>query len=136
MDNTLRIANVYNRKVIEKYVITDLNELTLIIWILVKNKIYYEELVGLGLAKDYKKIVSKYMPLIQEENCKKGELQKHSHIKVICNGKLGLLQILSAYIYPPDGSEIKYQGWSNTKIKFVKLYIKYCQVLAKLTLIM
>lgn len=76
MDNTLRIANVYNRKVVEKYVITDLNELTLIIWILVKNKIYYEELVGLGLAKDYKKIVLKYMPLIQEENCKKGELQE------------------------------------------------------------
>lgn len=132
LDNTLRIANVYNRKVIEKYVITDLNELTLIIWILVKNKIYYEELVGLGLTKDYKKIVLKYMPLIQEENCKKGELRKHSHIKVICNGKLGLLQILSAYIYPPDGSEIKYQRMEQHQNKVCEAIYKILSSFSKI----
>ena len=106
LDNTLRIANVYNRKIIEKYRITSFDELKLIIWILVKNKIYFEEIVILGLAKGYKKIVDKFSPLIQEENCKKGEIGKHSTIKVICNGKLGLLQILSAYIYPSEGSEM------------------------------
>lgn len=106
LDNTLRIANVYNRKLVDKYTITDLEELKLIIWILVKNKIYFEEIVILGLAKKYKKIVNRFSPFIQEENCKKGEIRKHSTIKVICNGKLGLLQILSSYIYPSAGSEI------------------------------
>lgn len=106
LDNTLRIANVYNRKLVDKYAITSLDELKLIIWILVKNKIYFEEIVILGLAKEYKKIVNKFSPFIQEENCKKGEIGKHSTIKVIGNGKLGLLQILSAYIYPSASSEI------------------------------
>lgn len=58
------------------------------------------------MAKEYKKIVNQFSPFIQEENCKKGEIGKHSAIKVICNGKLGLLQILSAYIYPSASSEI------------------------------
>lgn len=106
LDNTLRIANVYNRKLVNKYAITSLEELELIIWILVKNKIYFEEIVILGLAKEYKKIVKKFSPFIQQENCKKGEIGKHSTIKVIGNGKLGLLQILSAYIYPSASSEI------------------------------
>lgn len=109
LDNTLRIANVYNRNLVQKYVITDLNELMMIIWILVKNKIYYEEIVALGLIKEYTSIVTKFMPLIQEEKCKKGEIRRHSNIKVICNGKLGLLQILSAYVYPSDCSEISHQ---------------------------
>lgn len=106
LDNTLRIANVYDRKLVDKYVILSLEELKLIIWILFKNKIYFEEIVTLGLAKEYKKIVNKFSPFIQEEKCKKGEIGKHSAIKVICNGKLGLLQILSAYIYPLENSEI------------------------------
>ena len=106
LDNTLRIANVYNRKLVNNYTITSLEELKLIIWILVKNKIYFEEIVTLGMAREYKKIVNKFSPFIQEENCKKGEIGKHSTIKVICNGKLGLLQILSAYIYPLASSEI------------------------------
>ena len=62
LDNTLRIANVYNRKIIDKYTITSLDELKLIIWILVKNKIYFEEIITLGLAKKYKKIVMKFSP--------------------------------------------------------------------------
>ena len=106
LDNTLRIANVYDRKLVDKYVILSLEELKLIIWILFKNKIYFEEIVTLGLAKEYKKIVNKFSPFIQEEKCKKGEIGKHSAIKVICNGKLGLLQILSAYIDPLENSEI------------------------------
>ena len=106
LDNTLRIANVYNRKLVNSYSIISLEELKLIIWILVKNKIYFEEIVILGMAKEYKKIVNQFSPFIQEENCKKGEIGKHSTIKVICNGKLGLLQILSAYIYPLASSEI------------------------------
>lgn len=109
LDNTLRIANVYNRKIIDKYTITSLDELKLIIWILVKNKIYFEEIITLGLAKKYKKIVMKFSPFIQEENCKKGEIGKHSAIKVISNGKLGLLQILSSYIYPSANSEMSYK---------------------------
>lgn len=109
LDNTLRIANVYDRKLVDKYVILSLEELKLIIWILFKNKIYFEEIVTLGLAKEYKKIVNKFSPFIQEEKCKKGEIGKHSAIKVICNGKLGLLQILSAYIYPLENSEIANQ---------------------------
>lgn len=106
LDNTLRIANVYNRKIVDNYDITSLEELKLIIWILVKNKIYFEEIIILGLAKEYKKIVNRFSPFIQEEKCKKGENGKHSTIKVICNGKLGLLQILSAYIYPSANSEM------------------------------
>lgn len=106
LDNTLRIANVYNRKLVNSYTITSLEELKLIIWILVKNKIYFEEIVILGMAKEYKKIVNQFSPFIQEENCKRGEIGKHSAIKVICNGKLGLLQILSAYIYLSASSEI------------------------------
>ena len=106
LDNTLRISNVYNRKIVNDYAITSLKHLKLIIWILVKNKIYFEEIIILGLAKEYKKIVDHFSPFIQEENCKKGELGKHSSTKVICNGKLGLLQILSAYIYPSASSEM------------------------------
>lgn len=106
LDNTLRIANVYDRKLVDKYIIISLEELKLIIWILFKNKIYFEDIVTLGLAKEYKKIVNKFSPFIQEEKCKKGEIGKHSTIKVICNGKLGLLQILSAYIYPSTNSEM------------------------------
>lgn len=106
LDNTLRIANVYNRKLINNYTISSLEELKLIIWILVKNKIYFQEIVILGMAKIYKKIVSQFSPFIQEENCKKGEIGMHSVTKVICNGKLGLLQILSAYIYPSAKSEL------------------------------
>ena len=92
----------------------------------------YKETSEGGLAKDYKKIVSKYMPLIQEENCKKGELQKHSHIKVICNGKLGLLQILSAYIYPPDGSEIKYQRMEQHQNKVCEAIYKILSSFSKI----
>lgn len=106
LDNTLRIANVYNKNLVHRYVVISVEELKLIIWILVKNKLYYEDIVTLGLSKEYKKIVKKFSPFIQEENCKRGELGKHSTIKVICNGKLGLLQILSAYIYPSSNSEI------------------------------
>lgn len=106
LDNTLRIANVYNTKLVDKYTITSVDELKLIIWILIKNKIYFEDIVTLGLAKEYKKIVKKFSPFIQEENCKKGEIGKHSTIKIICNGKLGLLQILSAYIYLSANSEV------------------------------
>ena len=50
LDNTLRIANVYNRKLVNSYTITSLEELKLIIWILVKNKIYFEEIVILVMA--------------------------------------------------------------------------------------
>lgn len=101
LDNTLRIANVYNKRILGNYVINNVEEIELIIWLLVKSKIYYEEIVTLGLVRSYKKIVNKYAPFLQEEHCKKGEMKRHSHVKVICNGKLGLLQILNAYVYPP-----------------------------------
>lgn len=101
LDNTLRIANVYNKKILGNYVISDVEEIELIMWLLVKSKIYYEEIVTLGLVRSYKKIVNKFAPFLQEEHCKKGEMKRHSHVKVICNGKLGLLQILNAYVYPP-----------------------------------
>lgn len=101
LNNTLRIANVYEKKILSEYVISSVEELEFIIWILVKNKVYYEEAVTLGLARAYNGIVRKYAPLIQQEFCKKGELKKHSYTKTICNGKLGLLQILSAYVYVP-----------------------------------
>lgn len=104
LDNTLRIANVYNRNLIEKYTIVSLEELKLIIWLLVKNKIYFEDIVILGMTRIYKKIVVRFTPFIQVESCKKGEIKRHSTIKVIGNGKLGLLQILSAYIYPSSNS--------------------------------
>ena len=106
LDNTLRISNVYNRKIVNKYTITSLDELKIIIWVLVKNKMYFEEIVTLGLTKTYGGCVKKFAPFIQEEKCKKGEIRKHSTIKVIVNGKLGLLQILSAYIYPSSNSEV------------------------------
>ena len=101
LDNTLRIANVYNKKILNNYAINSVEDIEIIIWILVKSKMYYEDIVALGLVKNYKNVLKKYAPFIQEEYCKKGEMKRHSHIKVICNGKLGLLQILSSYIYPP-----------------------------------
>lgn len=104
LDNTLRIANVYNRKIIDKYTITSIDELKLIIWLLIKNRIYFEELVTLGISRNYKDIVAKFSPFIQEEHCKRGEIGEHSSVKVICNGKLGLLQILNSYIYPSSKS--------------------------------
>lgn len=59
-------------------------------------------------------------------------MQKHSHIKVICNGKLGLLQILSAYIYPPDGSEIKYQRMEQHQNKVCEAIYKILSSFSKI----
>lgn len=100
LDNTMRIANVYNRKIVSSYPIVDEEELVLLIWVLVKSKLYYEDIVTLGLKNSYQSTIRKFSPFIQEEPCKKGEIKRHSGYKVICNGRLGLLQILSAYIYP------------------------------------
>ena len=102
LDNTLRIANVYNRNVVSDYSIVSKEELTMIIWLLVQNKMYFEEMVSLGLSKKYKEIVKKFSPFVQEEKCKNSEQKKHSYIKIVCNGKLGLLQILGNYVYPHD----------------------------------
>lgn len=102
LDNTLRIANVYSTSLVQNYQITSKDELMLIIWLLVQNKIYYQDIISLGLGKKYKTIVTKFDPFMQEEKCKKSELKKHSITKVVCNGKLGLLQILCNYTYPSD----------------------------------
>lgn len=100
LDNTLRIANVYNENMVSNYTIVSKEELKVIIWLLVQNKMYYEEMVTLGLSRDYKRIVRKFAPFLQEEKCKRSEMRKHSAIKIVCNGKLGLLQILNNYAYP------------------------------------
>ncbi|MCM1188857.1 MAG: SIR2 family protein [bacterium] len=100
LDNTLRIANVYRENIVSGYSIADKNELVVIIWMLVQNRMYYEEIVSLGLARQYRDIVEKFMPFLQEEKCKKGEWRKHSSTKIVCNGKLGLLQILNSFVYP------------------------------------
>lgn len=102
LDNTLRIANVYSTNLVTDYMITTIEELEIIIWLLVQNKIYYEEIVSLGLSGTYKGIVKKFAPFLQEEKCKTSELRKHSTRKIVCNGKLGLLQILNSYTYPND----------------------------------
>lgn len=102
LDNTLRIANVYGKKIISNYTIVSKEELEIIIWTLVQNKMYYEEIVSLGLGQKYNDVVKKFSPFLQEEKCKKSELRKHSRSKIICNGKLGLLQILNNYAYPQD----------------------------------
>ncbi len=102
LDNTLRIANVYKENIVSDYTISEKDELIVIIWLLAQNKMYFEEIVSLGLSRRYKEIVKKFTPFLQEEKCKKSELRKHSSIKIICNGKLGLLQILNSYAYPPE----------------------------------
>ncbi len=102
LDNTLRIANVYKENIVSEYSISGKNELIVIIWLLVQNKMYYEEIVSLGLSRQYREIVRKFMPFLQEEKCKKSELRKHSASKIVCNGKLGLLQILNSFVYPQE----------------------------------
>lgn len=102
LDNTLRIANVYKENIVSDYSISEKNELIIIIWLLVQNKMYYEEIVSLGLSRQYKEIVRKFMPFLQEEKCKKSEMRKHSATKIVCNGKLGLLQILNSFVYPQE----------------------------------
>ena len=102
LDNTLRIANVYKENIVSHYSISGKDDLIVIIWLLVQNKMYYEEIVSLGLSRQYKKIVRKFIPFVQEEKCKKSELRKHSSSKIICNGKLGLLQILNGFVYPKE----------------------------------
>lgn len=102
LDNTLRIANVYKVDAVSEYIISGKDELVIIIWLLVQNKMYFEEIVSLGLSHQYKEIVKKFTPFLHEEKCKKSELCKHSSSKIICNGKLGLLQILNNYTYPPE----------------------------------
>lgn len=102
LDNTLRIANVYKQEIVSDYSIASENELVIIIWNLVQNKMYYEEVVSLGLSKKYKEIVRKFSPFLQEEKCKKTEFRRHSATKIVCNGKLGLLQILNNYAYPQN----------------------------------
>lgn len=102
LDNTLRIANVYKENILSDYSISKKEELIVIIWLLVENKIYYEEIVSLGLGRQYKEIIRKFMPFLQEEKCKKSELRKHSASKIVCNGKLGLLQLLNSFAYPTE----------------------------------
>lgn len=102
LDNTLRIANAYDKKLVEEYAIATKEEIMMIVWLLAQNKMYYEEVVTLGLVNNYKEIIRKFSPFLQEEKCKRSELRKHSQIKIVCNGKLGLLQILNSYVYPLD----------------------------------
>lgn len=103
LDNTLRIANVYKEKIVADYAIESEDELVIIIWNLVQTKMYHEEIVSLGLSKKYMNIVKKFAPFLQEEKCKGSEIRKkHSAFKIVCNGKLGLLQILNNYAYPQD----------------------------------
>lgn len=102
LDNTLRIANLYGQNMISDYLIVNNDELEIIIWILAQNKMYYEEICSLGLGKTYRKIVEKFSPFLQIEKCKRSEIRKHSTIKIVGNGKLGLLQILNNYAYPQD----------------------------------
>ncbi len=104
LDNTLRIANVYKENIVSDYTILGKDELVVLIWILAQNKLYFEEIVSLGLSRQYKKIVNKFTPFLQEEKCKRSELRKHSASKIICNGKLGLLQILNSYAYPQESN--------------------------------
>lgn len=104
LDNTLKIGNLYDKNMIEEYKIESLEELKLIIWMLVKNKIYSEEITALGLSKYFRNTIDRFLPMIQEENRKPGEIAKHSGAKVICNGKLGLLQVINNYIYPSEDS--------------------------------
>lgn len=104
LDNTLRIANLYGQNMISGYSIASREELEIIIWILVQNKMYYEEIVSLGLSKYYDKIVKKFTPFLQVEKCKRSEMRKHSAIKIVGNGELGLLQILNNYVYPIDSN--------------------------------
>lgn len=100
LDNTLRIANLYGQNMISDYAIVSKEELEIIIWVLVQNKMYYEEIVSLGLSKHYNRIVKKFSPFLQIEKCKRTERLKHSTIKIVGNGELGLLQILNNYVYP------------------------------------
>lgn len=105
LDNTLRIANLYGQNMMSDYSIASKEEfdtLEIIIWILVQNKMYYEEIVSLGLSKKYRGIVERFSPFLQIEKCKQTEMRKHSAIKIVGNGKLGLLQILNNYAYPQD----------------------------------
>lgn len=103
LDNTLRISNTYEKK-LSNYCLKDgVNELMMLIWLVVKNTMYYEEVVALGLTNKYREIVRAFGPFIQIENCKVNESSKHSTIKIVCNGKLGLLQILNNYAYPMEG---------------------------------
>lgn len=102
LDNTLRIANVYKENIVSDYTISGKDELVIIIWLLTQNKMYFEEIVYLGLSHQYKEIIKKFTPFLQEEKCKRSELRKHSASKIICNGKLGLLQILNSYAYPQE----------------------------------
>lgn len=104
LDNTLRIANVYKENIVSNYTISRKEELVVIIWLLAQNKMYFEEIVSLGLSRQYREIVKKFTPFLQEENCKRSELRKHSVSKIICNGKLGLLQILNSYAYPQENN--------------------------------
>lgn len=104
LDNTLRIANLYGQNMISEYSIVSKEELEVIIWVLVQNKMYYEEIVFLGLSKHYNEIVKKFAPFLQIEKCKRSEMRKHSAIKIVGNGELGLLQILNNYVYPSDSN--------------------------------
>lgn len=104
LDNTLRIANLYDRRLVEEYTIDPKEDLVIIIWLLVENKMYYEEIVTLGLSNKYKEVVEKFSPFLQIEKCKKSESRKHSFFKIVCNGKLGLLQILNNFVYPCESS--------------------------------
>ena len=80
----------------------EFDALEIIIWILVQNKMYYEDIVSLGLSKKYRNVVARFSPFLQIEKCKRTEMRKHSAIKIVGNGKLGLLQILNNYAYPQN----------------------------------
>ena len=108
LDNTMRIANIYNKfeNISQYYVFNRSEELQMFIWLLVKRKMYYEEMVTLKINDKYESIVEKFEPFIQTEQKKKGEYARHSYVKVIANGRIGMLQLLGEYLYPTTKSDV------------------------------
>ena len=50
--------------------------------------------------------MEKFEPFIQTEQKKKGEYARHSYVKVIANGRIGMLQLLGEYLYPTTKSDV------------------------------
>ena len=108
LDNTMRIANLYKQfeDISRRYMFNCLEELEVFIWLLVKRKMYYEEIVALKLNSKYREIVNKFNPFIQIEQKWLGETAKHSTEKIIANGRIGMLSLLGEYLYPSTESEL------------------------------
>jgi hypothetical protein len=109
LDNILRWSLTYQTDCLPKPVnkITTVEELVVFIWLAVHGKLYFDDIVTLGLLYQYSDIVRKFSPIIQIKPTINSEQNIHSGFKIVCNATAYLLKMLGEYVYPNYNTDVE-----------------------------